>query len=144
MQIFEIFELKPYQVTAVRQLKEPDRVKHVNLCCWLLDMVADGHMDPMMFIMSAVIGRLKNPNLLFEQPLHDQEIGLWCTMTTKRIVGLIFFDTTVNTDVYLTFLEEFHPQLTEEEHNCCFLQQDGATCHTSEGHLSVFIRCSLK
>ena len=57
-------------------------------------------------------------------------------MTAKRIIGPIFFDSTVNTDVYLTFLDELYHQLTEEERNYCFFQQDGATCHTSERSLT--------
>lgn len=149
--VLKCLKFKPYRVTAVQQLKEPDRDKRVNFCRWLLDMVADGHLDPLMFIMSdeawfhlsgyvnsqnSRYWATQNPNLLFEQPLHDQKIGVWCAMTAKRIVGPIFFDTTVNTDVYLTFLEELYSQLTEEENNYCFFQQDGATCHTSERSLA--------
>ena len=49
-----------------------------------------------------------------------------------RIIGLIFFDRTVNVEVYMNIFEEFCAQLTEEERQSFFFQQDGATCHTSQ------------
>jgi hypothetical protein len=54
----------------------------------------------------------ENPNELHEQPLHDQKIGVWCGVSATRIIGPIFFDSTVNTDVYLAIWEEFYSQLT--------------------------------
>jgi hypothetical protein len=69
----------------------------------------------------------ESPHELHEQPLH----GVWCGVSATRIIGPIFFDSTVNTDVYLTILEEFYSQLTEQEREYCFFQQDRATSHTS-------------
>ena len=149
--VLKSLKFKPYRVTAVQELKEPDKEKRVTFCHWLLNTVTDGYMDPMMFIMSDeawfhLSGYVnsqnnrywatQNPNLLFQQPLHDLKIGVWCAMTAKRTIGPIFFDSTVNTDIYLTFLDELDRQLTEEERNYCFFQQDGATCHTSERSLT--------
>jgi hypothetical protein len=37
----------------------------------------------------------------------------------------------VNTDIYPQIFENFYSQLTENERQQCFFQQDGATCHTS-------------
>jgi len=49
-----------------------------------------------------------------------------------RIIGPIFFDRTVNTEVYIYIFEEFYAQLTEKERQSFFFQQDGMTCHTSQ------------
>ena len=37
----------------------------------------------------------------FEKPLHDQKIGVWCVLFRSRIIGLIFFDSIVNSDRYI-------------------------------------------
>jgi hypothetical protein len=60
-----------------------------------------------------------------------KKIGIWCAVLGTRIIGPIFFDRTVNTEVYMNIFEEFCAQLTEEERQSFFFQQDGATCHTS-------------
>jgi hypothetical protein len=65
-----------------------------------------------------------------------QKIGVWCGVSATRIIGPIFFDSTVNADVYLTILEEFYSQLTEQECEYCSFQQDGAISHTSERSLA--------
>ncbi|KAJ4449594.1 hypothetical protein ANN_00997 [Periplaneta americana] len=44
----------------------------------------------------------ENPNLVYEQPIHDLKIA--------------------NLDEYLTFLDEIYPQLTEEELNYAYLR----------------------
>lgn len=149
--VLKSLKLKPYRITVVQQLKEPDKGKRVTFCRWLLNQVADGGLDPFMFIMSDeawfhlsgyVNGQnsrywaSENPHLIHEVPLHDQKIGVWCAVLASRVIGPIFFDTTVNTDVYLTILDDFAQQLTEEEREYCFFQQDGATCHTSERSLA--------
>jgi hypothetical protein len=46
----------------------------------------------------------ENPRLLHEQPLHNQKIGVWCAVSGTRIIGPIFFDSTVNTEVYMNIL----------------------------------------
>ena len=51
---------------------------------------------------------------------------------TCRIVDSILFNNTVNSQVYVTeLLQTFLAQLTEEEREYAFFQQDGATAHTS-------------
>jgi len=60
-----------------------------------------------------------------------KKIGVWCAVSGTRITGPIFFDRTVKTEVYINVFEEFCAQVTEEERQSFFFQQDGATCHTS-------------
>jgi len=68
---------------------------------------------------------------MHERPLQVQKIGVWCAISGTRIIGPIFFDRTVNTEVYMNIFEEFCAQLTEEERQNLLFQQDGMTCHTS-------------
>ncbi|KAJ4451519.1 hypothetical protein ANN_02983 [Periplaneta americana] len=123
--VLKALKFKAFRVTVVQQMKEPDKDKRVNFCCWLLNMITYGRLDSLLFIVTD------------EAWFHlSGYSGVWYAVTAKRIIGPIFFDTTVNTDVYLTFLDDFYPQLTEEERNYCFFQQDGATSHTSESSLT--------
>jgi hypothetical protein len=46
----------------------------------------------------------ENPHELHEQPLHDRKIGVWCGVSVTCIIGPIFFDSTVNMDVFLAIL----------------------------------------
>jgi hypothetical protein len=79
----------------------------------------------------------ENPHGLHEQPLHDQKIGVWCGVSATRIIGPIFFDSTVNTDVYLAILEKCYSQLIEQEREYCFFQKDGATNYASDCERSL-------
>jgi hypothetical protein len=76
----------------------------------------------------------ENPHKLHQVPLHNQKIGVWCAVSASRIIGPIFFDTTVNTGTYLQIFENFYSQLTENERQQCFFQH--ATCHTSHHSLT--------
>jgi hypothetical protein len=55
-------------------------------------------------------------------------------LSGTRIIGPTFFDSTVNTEVYMNIFYELCAQAIEEERQS-FFQQDGATCHTS--HMSL-------
>ena len=64
--------------------------------------------------------------------LHPEKIGVWVAFSRARIVGPIFFETTVDSNVYCSeIIFPFIAQLNENEINQCFFQQDNATAHTS-------------
>ncbi|XP_033608191.1 uncharacterized protein LOC111866527 isoform X2 [Cryptotermes secundus] len=71
----------------------------------------------------------ENPHMLHGKPLHYQKIGVLCAVP-RQIVGPIFFETTVNSPVYQDIITQFIVLLEVDEREC-WLQQDGATCHTS-------------
>ena len=114
---------------------------------WFLNSNYAGLLDPFQYIMgdeawfhlsghinsqNTRYWAVENPQLVHEQPLQNQKIGVRCAMSGMCIIGRIFFDRTVNTEVYMNIFEEFYAQLTEEERQSFFFQQDGATCHTSQ------------
>lgn len=151
LRVLKSLKLKPYRVTCVQEIREPDKEKRLNYCCWLLNKITDGELDPTRYFMSdeawfhlsghvnsqnTRYWSVENPHVLHESPLHDEKIGLWCAISGHRIVGPIFFDETVNSDVYIRIFNEFYEQLTNDEREYCFFQQDGATCHTSRRSLS--------
>jgi hypothetical protein len=72
----------------------------------------------------------ENPLFFHEVPLHSRKIGCWCAISSKRILGPIFFSKTVTAEKYQEIIMQFISFLNEEE-RFCWLQQDGATSHTA-------------
>lgn len=96
----------------LQQWKEPTKDKHLNFCHWMLNVAIEGHLDPLMFIMTdvawfhllgyvnsqnSVYWVIENPHEVHKQPLRDQKIGVCSAVSTTRTIGPMFF----NTDVYL-------------------------------------------
>ena len=128
--VLKSLDFKPYCVTVVQQLQEADIVKRVNYCTWLLNSICAGLLDPLQYIMSdealfhlsgqvnsqnTLYWAAENPHLVHEQPLQDQKISVWCALSGTRIIGLIFFDRTVNTEVYTNIFEEFCTQQKKKD-----------------------------
>jgi hypothetical protein len=73
----------------------------------------------------------ENLHVYHEAPLHPLKVGVWCAISRWRNFGPIFFEETVNKQVYANIFDTFVNQLDDEELQHNFFQQDGATCHTS-------------
>lgn len=80
----------------------------------------------------------ENPQLVHEEPLHDQKVTVWCGICANRVIGPYFFEdergatVTVNGARYRTMIEDFLMPIVEAnglEHY--WFQQDGATAHTA-------------
>lgn len=93
-----------------------DKGRHVTYCEWLLDMVERGFMDPFLFFstdeawfhLSGYVNAQntwhwssENPHEFWPRPLHDLKIGVWCAVSGNRIVGPIFFEENVNTQMFI-------------------------------------------
>ena len=73
-----------------------------------------------------------NPHSLHETPLHNKKVGVLVAISRRRIVGPIFFMNTINSERYCwDILHAFIGQMTSDEINYSWFQQDGATAHTS-------------
>jgi hypothetical protein len=74
---------------------------------------------------------LQNPHLTHQVLLHPKKVGGWCA-ASARIVGLVFFQETINCERYVqAILGQFFPELTEEERLYGWFQQDSATAQTA-------------
>ncbi len=71
-----------------------------------------------------------NPHAYVDKAIHPPQIGVWCLMLWKRIVGPIFFTTAVYSKVYCDIIQQC-VALLEPDERCCQFQQDGARPHTS-------------
>jgi inhibitor of nuclear factor kappa-B kinase subunit alpha len=80
----------------------------------------------------------ENPRSVHQIPLHDIKIGVWCAVSARRIIGPIFYHETVNSDRYVRhILEPFFEQLTDDERQYGYFQQDNATAHTARNSISA-------
>lgn len=139
-------KLRAYHVRSVQELKEPDKEKRLLYCRWFRTFVDTNNIvqldrvfftDEAWFHLSGYVNSqntriwsTENPHVFHETPLHCLKIGVWCAVSRRRIVGPIFYEGTVNSIVYQDIITQFI-SLLENDERYCWLQQDGATCHTS-------------
>ncbi len=147
-------KLHPYKVRIVQELQEPDYTKRVRYCRWLRNFVTEHgqsvfdtvwYTDEAWFHLSGYVNSQnnrywsgENPHRFEETSLHPLKIGVWCAMSRRRIVGPIFFEGRINSQVYMDMITQFIALLEPEEAYSWF-QQDGARCHTSTETLA-FLR----
>ena len=80
--------------------------------------------------------RTENPHNYTETPLHPQKIGVWCAISRRRIIGPLFFETSINAEAYQELIQQFIALLQVDERNCWF-QQDSATAHTAASTMVI-------
>jgi hypothetical protein len=139
-------KIRPYRVTAVQELAEPDKFKRVHYCNWFLNLVERNpgiltmawFTDEAWFRLSGSensqntrLWASENLHAFTETPLHPQTVGMWCAISAERVIGPIFFERKVNNAVYKDIFMTFVEQLDDIEFTEGYFQQDGATCHTS-------------
>jgi hypothetical protein len=122
-----------------------DYAKSFNYCRWFKNLICGniGVLDQVFFtdeawfhlsgyINSQTYGtwRTENPHNYPENPLHPQKIGVWCAISRHRIIGPLFFETSINAEAYQELIQQFIALLQVDERNC-WLQQDNATAHTA-------------
>ena len=135
-------KIRPYRVTLVHELQEPDKMKHVRYCNWLLNFVeinpdilkVTWFTDESWFHVNSQNTRvwaLENPHVFQESSLYPEKVGVWCAISGQRIIGPVFFEEIVNTVVYKNIFTDFVNKLGDMELTQGYIQQDGATSHTS-------------
>jgi hypothetical protein len=83
-----------------------------------------------------------NPHEIMEKPLHDQKVLARCAISRSRIIGPIFFEDTVYSELYCEqILYPFIGNLNEDVIVRGCFQQDGATPHMA--HVSMPLLCDV-
>jgi hypothetical protein len=68
--------------------------------------------------------------------LHSEKLGELCAVSPRRIIGPLFFHETVNYNRYVNdILNPFFNQLTAEEIQYGYFQQDNATAHAANANI---------
>ncbi len=66
-------------------------------------------------------GSLYKSHEYTERTLHPAKIGVWCAISWKHIVGLLFFESTITSEVYQDWIMEFTSLLVMSERDACSL-----------------------
>jgi len=128
-----------------------DNAKRVNYCQWLKNPIRGkiGVLDQVFFTgeawfhLSGYVNsqnyrtwRTENPHNYTESPLLPQKIGVWCAISRRRIIGPLFFETSINAEAYQELIQQFIALLQVDERNCWF-KQDSATAHTAASTMVI-------
>ena len=77
--------------------------------------------------------KIENPHNYTETPLHPQKIGVWCAISRRRIIGPLFFETSINAE---ELIQQFIALLQVDARNCWF-QQDSANAHIAASTMVI-------
>jgi hypothetical protein len=141
----KMLKFYPYRMKVSHKLIPGDYAKRVNYCRWFKNLICEntGVLDQVFFTDEAwfhpsgyvnsknyQIWRTENPHNFPETPLHPQKIGVWCAVLRRRIIGPLFFETSINAEASQEFIQQLIALLKVDQRNCLF-QQDSATAHTA-------------
>ena len=108
--------MQAFKVMAFQKLKHKDYGQKMSYCEWLLTNIADGYLDPHLYLMadkewfhlSACIyfqnkryWATTNSNEHFDVSPRVKKIGVWYAVFSRRIVRPFFFSNTVISEVYV-------------------------------------------
>ncbi len=138
--------LHAYRATLVPELKPPDLPHRLHFCHWFLNFVrAHGvaildrvyFSDETWFHQTGYINAhnyrfwsSENQHIFQESSLHPEKIGFCCAISQRRVIGPIFFTSTVSAEVYWDIIMQFVVLLELEDRDCWF-QQDGTPAHSA-------------
>lgn len=138
----ESLDLYPYRIQLRHQIKPPDYARRIKFAEWFRDTPdierfftasdeAYFHMDGNVNNYNFRIWSQENPNFVVEKQLYPDKVHVWCAMSTNKIIGPFFFDSTVNQWNYLEMLKQFfEPEHKKQKlHKDYYFQQDGASPH---------------
>lgn len=145
----EDLKLHPYKVQVLHELKDSDFRARKEFCEKMLDRIDNEGLavfdnmyftDEAWFTLTGYVNRQNSRQWAQEKPsdafittsLHPEKVGVWAAISRTRVVGPVFFTSTVNTATYLSFLDEFVNAFTSAELDHITFQQDGAPAHTSQ------------
>ena len=127
-----------YRMQVFHELIPGDNAKRVNSCRWFKNLIRGNicvldqvfFTDEASFHLSGYVNsqnyrtwKTENPHNYTETPLHPQKIGVWCAISRLRIIGPLFFETSVHAEAYKELIQQFIALLQVDERNCWF-QQD--------------------
>jgi len=94
-------------MSCVHELLPMDHEKRVRFCLWIKDFVTQNpgildvffftdkawfHLNGYVNSQNTRIWAAENSHTVHEEPLHSQKIGVWCGVSRRRIICLIFLN----------------------------------------------------
>jgi hypothetical protein len=134
--------LKPYKLPDLHEIEAADYQKRLDFCSWIKGLPNNAiewfiFSDESYFELTPSANKQNNrlwlktrPTEGIENPLYDKKVLVFCAMSSKRIYGPYFFESTVNEDKYHKMLVHFFwPKIVREDFRKYYFQQDGASPH---------------
>lgn len=108
-------KLRAYRAMLVQELLPPDPPRRLEFCKWFQKFIRKtgkgaAVLDNVFFSDEAWFHKTgyinasnyrfwcsENPHVYRESSLHPEKIGVWCAISRRRIIGPIFFSSTVTT-----------------------------------------------
>jgi hypothetical protein len=124
--------LRAYRFKVVQELKQQDYDKRMTYGRWFQTFIDENPVildytwfsDEAWFHLSGYVNAQnthlwgsENPRALFEEPLHSQKVGVFCALSQRRIIGPMFFYTTITSQVYIELFREFVNQTIRNSHS---------------------------
>ncbi len=134
--------LKQYKLPDLHEIEAGDYQKKLDFCCWVKGLPYTAiewfiFSDESYFELTQSANKQNNrlwlktrPTEGVEHPLYDKKVLVFCAMSSKRIYGPYFFESTVNEERYHKILVHFFwPKIVREDFRKYYFQQDGASPH---------------
>jgi hypothetical protein len=151
--VTKLIKFRPYRVRVVNDLTPVYTPQRIWFCNWMLQNVHDWLIDlQLLFITDEAyfhwsgyvnsqntwIWSDEKPHAVHPIPLHYIKIGVWCAVSARWIIRPMSYHETVNSDRYVrNILEPFFEQLTDDERQYGYFQQDNATAHIARNSMSA-------
>jgi hypothetical protein len=99
------------KITSVHELKEGDNIKSFEYCHWFRDVITaigEDILDNTFFTdvwfhitiyTNSHVWSAPNLHEIKNTPLHNQTVGMLCTISQNQVISHIFFDDTVTPNV---------------------------------------------
>jgi hypothetical protein len=126
----------------LHEIEAADYQKRLDFCSWIKGLPNNAiewfiFSDESYFELTPSANKQNNrlwlktrPTEGIEHPLYDKKVLVFCAMSSKRIYGPYFFESTVNEDKYHKMLVHFFwPKIVREDFRKYYFQQDGASPH---------------
>ena len=125
----------PYRMQVLHELIPGDNAKRINYRRWFKNLICGNigvsdqvfFADEAWFHLSGYVNsqyyrtwRTENPRNYSGTPLHPQKIGVWCAISRRRVIGPLFFETSINAEAYQELIQQFIALLQVDERNCWF------------------------
>ena len=116
---FHIVFVVIFFLKSAHQLLPLDYEKRVHFAQWWVGLHNDSHKwlfatDEAYFSLTDLINKQNNrlwlterPEDWIERPLHDAKVLVWCAISSRKIYGPFFFETTVNQHNYTNMFNFF-------------------------------------
>jgi len=150
--------LHPYKLQRVHRLRRGDKAKRMGLCRWLAGKLRSPRWSKFLFMTDEAhffldgsvnkancrVWGAENPRETIPHDHYAPHVTAWCAVSMQGVIGPFFFEerghtVTVTASRYRNMLSGFFvPELHRRgiPLDKVWIQQDGATAHTTAGVLS--------